>query len=252
MCGPPAATSSHRPASTPRPRRSTNGTPSDIPSSTAIADAPAWLLELVCGKNRRQRERSHDHGKRTMGGDGSPAGSSGGRYAEAALQDESRAVAQTASGGRNDRLNEAAFNLGQLVGGRELERSRVERRLVAAAEQCGLIADDGLPAGRPPSGAVWRTVWRSRGRGLRATAVMSPVASPMARMAPRRMAERGAPEWPFRLTLRGVERRVEKEDRETGEVTIEWVWMCSPLDVAADTRDGNGPGLGPPAADHRP
>jgi uncharacterized protein (DUF927 family) len=47
-------------------------------------------------------------------------------------------------------------------------------------------------------------------------------------------------EWPFRLTPRGVERRVEKEDRETGDITVEWVWMCSPLAVAADTRDGNG------------
>ena len=42
--------------------------------------------------------------------------------------------------------------------------------------------------------------------------------------------------WPFRLTERGVERRV--EDEETGEV--EWHWLCSRLEVAADTRNVSG------------
>jgi hypothetical protein len=47
-------------------------------------------------------------------------------------------------------------------------------------------------------------------------------------------------DWPFRLTANGVERRVEKEDKHTGECTVEWVWFCSPLEVAADTRSADG------------
>jgi P4 family phage/plasmid primase-like protien len=109
------------------------------PAFTAIADAPAWLTELVCGQNRRQRERSRE--KRTMNG---PAiGAPSERYAEAALEDECRKVAQAREGGRNDLLNAAAFSLGQLVGGNALDRDRVERRLFAAAESCGLTVDDG-------------------------------------------------------------------------------------------------------------
>jgi putative DNA primase/helicase len=111
------------------------------PAAITLADAPAWLVELVSGQNRGQRERSGP--KRTMNGQGSTTGRPGSRYAEAALDDECRAVAGMPKGGRNARLNEAAFNLGQLVGGGGLERGRVERALFAAAERCGLIADDG-------------------------------------------------------------------------------------------------------------
>lgn len=46
--------------------------------------------------------------------------------------------------------------------------------------------------------------------------------------------------WPFRLALRGVERRVETTDRATGETTVEWRWLCSHLEVEAHTRDADG------------
>ncbi len=46
--------------------------------------------------------------------------------------------------------------------------------------------------------------------------------------------------WPFRLVEHGVERRIEKEDKETGEITIEWRWFCSRLEVATMTRDADG------------
>jgi hypothetical protein len=107
----------------------------------AIADAPAWLIEMACGQNRRQRERQSD--QRTMGGGESPSGKQGGAWAQRALENECRNVAQATEGGRNDRLNVAAFNLGQLVGGEELERGTVERALFAAAVASGLVADDG-------------------------------------------------------------------------------------------------------------
>jgi hypothetical protein len=71
-------------------------------------------------------------------------------YARAALDDEVARVATAPPGaggagsGRNVQLNKAAFALGQLVGGGELPRSLVEQELLAAADRCGLINDDGV------------------------------------------------------------------------------------------------------------
>ena len=42
------------------------------------------------------------------------------------------------------------------------------------------------------------------------------------------------------MTGKGVERRVEKEDKETGITIIEWHLLCSRLEVAADTRNDSG------------
>jgi len=66
------------------------------------------------------------------------------RYADAALSAEVRAVATGSKGGRNERLNQAAFSLGQLVGAGALPASDVAAHLEQAAHDCGLVADDGL------------------------------------------------------------------------------------------------------------
>jgi hypothetical protein len=59
-----------------------------------------------------------------------------------------------------------------------------------------------------------------------------------------RRVEAGEPEeltkWPFRIVANGVEKRVERADRETGIITIEWKWFCSALEVIAETRSGEG------------
>jgi putative DNA primase/helicase len=47
-------------------------------------------------------------------------------------------------------------------------------------------------------------------------------------------------EWPFRLVASGVEKKVERTDKETGETTVEWKWLCSHLEVSAETRDAEG------------
>jgi len=44
----------------------------------------------------------------------------------------------------------------------------------------------------------------------------------------------------FRVVADGVEKRVERENKDTGETESEWRWMCSPLRVLAQTRDPNG------------
>lgn len=59
-------------------------------------------------------------------------------FGQAALHDESRAVAQAAEGSRNNCLNRAAYNLGQLVGDNILTRWDVEQALLAAALAAGL------------------------------------------------------------------------------------------------------------------
>lgn len=59
-----------------------------------------------------------------------------------------------------------------------------------------------------------------------------------------RRAAAGEPEeltrWPFRIVRNGVEKRIERTDRDTGAVTVEWKWFCSLLEVAAETRSGEG------------
>jgi hypothetical protein len=62
----------------------------------------------------------------------------GTRYGFRALREESRRVASSAVGSRNDSLVRAAFRLGQLVGARHLDRAGVELVLLAAAQACGL------------------------------------------------------------------------------------------------------------------
>jgi hypothetical protein len=52
-------------------------------------------------------------------------------------------VATVAPGGRNAALNHAAWTLGRWVAASNLEQSEVEDGLYAAAERCGLVADDG-------------------------------------------------------------------------------------------------------------
>lgn len=70
-------------------------------------------------------------------------GTSGVGYAQAALDAECDKVARATQPGRNHKLNEAAFSLGQLVAGGELDEYQVIRELTAAAELCGLANDPG-------------------------------------------------------------------------------------------------------------
>lgn len=59
-------------------------------------------------------------------------------YAEAALDKELAIVRAAEVGTRNDTLNVAAFNLGQLVGGGQLSESTVQDELLSAATSIGL------------------------------------------------------------------------------------------------------------------
>lgn len=67
------------------------------------------------------------------------AARTGGRgYAAKALENEVSAVRDSREPGRNNRLNEAAFSIGTLVGAGELEETLAAQELYAAALACGL------------------------------------------------------------------------------------------------------------------
>ena len=51
----------------------------------------------------------------------------------------------------------------------------------------------------------------------------------------------GEPDGPmFRIESGGVEKRVDRTDKETGQVTTEWRWFCSLLEIEAETRSSEG------------
>ncbi len=89
---------------------------------------PAWLLDLLTIEPREVRAAPAP----MLGADHADA------YARAALERECADVAAAPEGTRNPRLNEAAFNLGQLVGGGVLREDDVRAALLAAASDCRL------------------------------------------------------------------------------------------------------------------
>jgi len=109
------------------------------PAEYGFADAPAWLLDMVCERAPaplpantslpvvRDLKTRHDALA----------------YVAAAINDECRQVARSGKGGRNHQLNIAAFAMGQFVGAKLVDRGLVEASLHDAAACCGLIADDG-------------------------------------------------------------------------------------------------------------
>jgi hypothetical protein len=93
-------------------------------SKEPVAALPTWLLERVVCEPRRPRAGR------------SPITEA--LDAEIVLRRECEAVAATQVGGRNDRLNKAAFRLGALLGVCELETPAVVEALREAAATAGL------------------------------------------------------------------------------------------------------------------
>lgn len=104
------------------PSQHPSGNPYEWTTSHPTAEAPAWLLEKL---TERHSEK--------------PAPiATGGEYGRAALARELAELTGAAEGSRNSRLNTAAFSLGQLVAGGELDRGQVGAALTAAAASIGL------------------------------------------------------------------------------------------------------------------
>ncbi len=106
-----------------------------------LAPLPGWVAEAA---NRRQQaaagveQATPAHVRTAMSAD-----SRG--YGQTALAGEVARVAnaKAADSNRNNTLNAAAYRLGRLVGGGELDLGVAERGLREAAQACGLMADDG-------------------------------------------------------------------------------------------------------------
>jgi hypothetical protein len=128
-------------------------------------DAPAWLLALVVAP-KQEPAAAVPKERADFGADG------GSRYGLVALEEESLAVAATPEGSRNDALNRAAFRIGRLVAGGELDQMFAARRLVESGMAAGLPYEEalktvksGLVQGmRRPRSAPPRRRSRSKGR----------------------------------------------------------------------------------------
>jgi Bifunctional DNA primase/polymerase, N-terminal len=66
-------------------------------------------------------------------------------YANKALGNAFLELRECQPGGRNTKLNALAYKMGRLIARGWISRARVETMLLLAAEQCGLVDDDGLP-----------------------------------------------------------------------------------------------------------
>lgn len=128
------------------PSRRKDGVRYEWENALEPAPAPAWLLEAV-----RTKERSETP-KGNIGSPSSP-------YGRKALEAETERVRNSPRGERNDALNRAAFSLFQLVAGGELDEQEVQAALERAAEDCGLVREDGLTA-------VLKTISSGKAKGM--------------------------------------------------------------------------------------
>lgn len=98
-----------------------------------LADAPAWLLDVVCGAKPAPTPDTQQRPSAAPSGVGHAI-----RYAAAAFDGEVSAVRSAREGVRNITLNNAALALGSLVGAGFLTESLVRSALTAAASDAGL------------------------------------------------------------------------------------------------------------------
>ena len=142
-----------------------------------IADAPAWLLELVCRSNakgaRPAKSRSNKKPrsqKPVVVGDD----------ARQELEDACAIVAATEQGSRNDELNKQAFFIGQLVGADQLDETLAREQLTEAAEAAGLGTGEieatitsGLTAGMVQPRLLVKETWHRQLENEAAAAIWS-------------------------------------------------------------------------------
>lgn len=97
-----------------------------------LADAPAWLLDLVAPPTPAAQTSAYSHNS----GDND-------LYVERAVEAELTLLSSTTQGGRGEQVNKSAFSLGTLVGAGALSRSEAEAGLFDAAFSNGVVAKDG-------------------------------------------------------------------------------------------------------------
>lgn len=138
------------------PSEHENGTRYEVIEGTEIkrlANLTAlqwWLKNKRQKQEKQQQQKSHPAKAQQVatsasdGRDRAPkqANKGGTAYGLKALNAECTDVANAAPGGRNNRLNKAAFSLGRLVGGEELDEQQTRTELLRAAIACGLTEDE--------------------------------------------------------------------------------------------------------------
>jgi hypothetical protein len=124
----------------PSPAKAARGYVTELTTVEIDPDAQPVAIERLM-ELRPPKHGSAESRHRRAPPDG-PAASRG----EEVLRSECDAVAAAEVGTRNDRLNKAAFAIGQLVDSGRLEEGRARDQLLAAAEACGLTREDGEEA----------------------------------------------------------------------------------------------------------
>lgn len=107
-----------------------------------VADAPAWLLELLLPKPQ------------SLSLDRKPSHAGNAPYVNAAVDNELRELSGTQMGSRNNALNDASFNLGTIVGAGALDEAEARALLQEVARswgrdwpRCVKTIENGLSAG---------------------------------------------------------------------------------------------------------
>jgi putative DNA primase/helicase len=112
-------------------------------------EAPSWLVDEILKVQSRDEPRPESPIITLNGAPrinvGVPSSIRDRIWARTALEQECAFVTAAPVGTRNAALNRAAFNLFQIVAGGALGEQEVGDRLFAAADACGLVADDGTP-----------------------------------------------------------------------------------------------------------
>ena len=101
----------------------------------ALTDAPESVREAISGKAPEPRPKPDPAVPVAVE-------SHGAAYGMAALRAECDAVASTPEGGRNARLNAAAFRAGQLLAAGDVSEAQAMDALSRAADACGLSKDE--------------------------------------------------------------------------------------------------------------
>jgi putative DNA primase/helicase len=100
------------------------------------------VVNMLVTDHGYQRKKEQTKNKKKSATNGKASTSTG--YCHFALKDECAALAaMPKDSGRNSALNTAAFNLFQLVAGGRLDENEVRNQLYKAAEDCGLVDEDG-------------------------------------------------------------------------------------------------------------
>jgi AAA domain/Bifunctional DNA primase/polymerase, N-terminal len=116
-----------------------------VDEAREIMKGAGWT-EVNAQGEPKKRSKTNGRARPDVNADNEATALGSSIYGRSALRDEcAKIAAMPKDSGRNDALNSAAFSVFQLVAGGELdeEQDRVREHLFAAAEKCGLVAEDG-------------------------------------------------------------------------------------------------------------